>query len=161
MKLYVNEKMLSIHDRFYVKDEFGNDVFQIFSKVFSIGDKTTILDLQGTCIAYIEEEIFHFLPHYNIYINGNYICNISRKFQLFKNDYILSNGYRVDGNFLMFDFSIFNSNNQKIATISRKFLTLGDKYEIDILDESELNLILSIVVAIKNDVNNGQNSSAN
>lgn len=69
MKLYVNEKLFSFHNRFYVKDENDKDVYEISSKIISLGDKTTINDMEGNKVAYIEQEILHLTPHYNVYIN--------------------------------------------------------------------------------------------
>ena len=50
MKLYVSEKLFSFHNKFYVKDENDVDVYEISSKVISIGDKTTISDMSGNQI---------------------------------------------------------------------------------------------------------------
>jgi len=161
MKLYVNEKLFSFHNRFYVKDANNNDVYEISSKIISFGDKTTINDVKGNKIAYIEQELFHFTPNYNIYINDEVVCKITKKFQLFKNDYLLSNGYRVEGNFFMLDFVIYDDNNSEIGGIKRNFISIGDKYEINILDDKKIDIILSIVVAIANDVNRKQNSNRN
>ncbi len=161
MKLYVNEKLLSLHNRFYIKDENDCDIYEISSKVFSIGDKTTITDMNGNKIVYIEQELLHIMPNYNIYINDNFFCKITKKFQLFKNDYILSNGYKVAGNFLMLDFAIYDDANNQIGSIKRKFITIGDKYEIDIQDINKKEIVLAIIAAISNDINRNQNYTNN
>lgn len=161
MKLYVNEKLLSLHNRFYIKDENDCDIYEISSKVFSIGDKTTITDMNGNKIVYIEQELLHIMPNYNIYINDNFFCKITKKFQLFKNDYILSNGYKVAGNFLMLDFAIYDDANNQIGSIKRKFITIGDKYEIDIQDINKKEIVLAIIAAISNDINRNQNYANN
>ena len=160
MKLYVNEKLFSLHNKFYVKDESDNDVYEISSKVISIGDKTTITDMQGNQVAYIEQEILHFMPHYNVFIGGQLTFKINKKFKLFKNDYELTNGYRIEGNLLALDFTIYDENNVEVGRITRKFISIGDKYEIDILDEKKLNIVLAIIVAITNDINRSQQSAA-
>lgn len=161
MKLYVNEKLFSFHNRFYVKDENDKDVYEISSKIISLGDKTTINDMEGNKVAYIEQEILHLTPHYNVYINDALEFKIIKKFQLFKNDYTLNNGYRVDGNFFMLDFKVFDDNNNQIGSIKRKFISIGDKYEIEINDTSKKEIVLAIIVAITNDVNRSQNTSNN
>ena len=161
MKLYVNEKLFSIHRKFYEKDENDVDVYEISSKVISLGDKTTISDMRGNKIAYIEQEILHIMPNYNIYIGDDLICKISKKLQLFKNDYTLSNGYSVKGNFLMFDFTLYDNENNEIGNIKRKLISIGDKYEINIIDLNKKELVLAIVVAIANDVNRSQRNSNN
>ena len=157
MKLFVNEKLFSIHNKFYVKDENDNDVYKISSKVFSIGYKTTISDMDGNKIVYIEQELFHLTPHYKVFINDELTFKITKKLQLIKNDYSLSNGYRVDGNLLMLDFSIYDDNDNEIGSIKRKFISIGDKYEIDINDDSKKEIVIAIIVAITNDVNRSQN----
>lgn len=159
MKLYVNEKLFSLHRKFYIKDESGMDVYELSSKYFSLGDKTTINDMNGNKIAYIEQEILHLTPNYNVYINNEFSFKIVKKFQIFKNDYALSNGYRVVGNFMMLDFVVYDDNNQLVGSIKRKFLSIGDKYEIDIMDIKKKEIVLAIIVAITNDVNRSQNSS--
>ncbi len=159
MKLYVNEKLLSLHRKFYIKDEFDADVYEVSSQFISIGDKTTITDMFGNKISYIEQEILHFMPHYNVYIDDELVLTIQKKFKLFKNDYELSNGYTVEGNFIGLNFSLFDENHQEIGTISRKFISIGDKYTIEINDDSKLKIVLSVMVAIANDINRAQNSN--
>ena len=160
MKLYINEKLISLHNRFYIKDESGKDVLEMSSQMFSIGRKTWIKDLQGNELAYMQQEILHLMPHYNIYIGGQMVCQIAKKFKLFKNSYELSNRYKVDGNWLALDFSIFDNNGKLVGSIRRKFISIGDKYEIEILDEQNYLLILSIMMAVTNDVNQAQQSDS-
>ena len=161
MRLYVDEKLFSIHNKFYVKDDNGKSIYEISSKVISLGDKTSITDMDGNKIVYIEEELLHLTPNYNVYIGDEFAFKITKKFQLFKNDYSLSNGYRVEGNFMMLNFVIYDDNNIQIGSIKRKLISLGDKYEINIDDVSKKEIILGIIVAITNDVNRDQNSSNN
>ena len=160
MKLYVNEKLFSMHKKFYVTDENGFDIYEISSKIISFGDKTTINDMTGNKIAYIEQELFHITPTYNVYINDELEFKITKKFQLFKNDYLLDNGYRVDGKFMMLDFVVYDDKDNQIGSINRKFLSIGDKYEINIDDVNKKEIVLAIIVAITNDVNRSQNSNS-
>ena len=159
MKLYINEKIFSLHHRFFIKDEQGNDVLEMSSQMISIGRKTWIKDLNGNELAYMEQEILHLMPHYNIYVNGALLCQITKKFKLLKNDYELSNGYKVDGNIFALDFTIADNTGKTVGILKRKFFSIGDKYEIEILDEKDYILILAIIMAITNDVNNKQRSS--
>ena len=73
---------------------------------------------------------------------------------------ILRNEYRVEGNFMMLDFIVYDDNNTQIGSIKRKFISIGDKYEISINDISKKEIVLAIIVAITNDVNRNQNSSS-
>ena len=161
MKLYVNEKIFSVHDKFYIKDENDNDVYEISSKIFSIGDKTTISTMRGRKIAFIEQELFHLTPNYNVYIDDKFAFKISKKFHLIKNDFVLSNGYKVEGNFLMLDFKVYGKHNEVIGSIKRKYFSIGDKYVLDIKDEANKEIVLAIIVAIANDINRSQSSLSN
>lgn len=159
MKLYVNEKLFSISNKFNIKDENNLNLYEISSKIISIGDKTTIKDMNGNQVAYIEQELLHLMPNYNVYINDNFAFKIAKKMKLLKNEYSLSNGYRVEGNFMMLDFVVYDDDNNQIGSIKRKFISLGDKYEMDIIDKKKKEIILAIIVAITNDVNRSQKSS--
>ena len=159
MRLFINEKLFSIHHKFYVLNEQNENVYEIASQVISFGDKTTVTDMMGNKVAYIEQRLLHLMPNYDIYINDQLACTIAKKFKLFKNDYELSNGYKIEGNFMALNFTIYDKNGNQIGELSRKFISIGDKYTIDIYDESKLPIVLSIIVAITNDVNRAQNSN--
>ena len=161
MKLFVKEKLFSIHNKYYIYNENEELEYEIESKAISIGDKTTIYDKNHNVVAYIEQELFHFMPHYNVYIEGAYKYQIKKKFKMFKNDYELSNLYKVDGSTFNLNFTIMNNYGKEIALVNRKFLSIGDKYQIEILDEKDIYTILTIIVAITNDVDRDQANSAN
>lgn len=160
MRLYIKEKIFSLHNKYYVKNEQDQDILEISSKVISLGSKTWIKKLDGTELAYVEQELFHLMPNYNIIINNQIICSIKKKFNFFKNNYELSNNYRVEGSFINHEFVVYNSQNAKVGQINRKFFTIGDQYIIDIYDENDYLLILLIIVAITNDIDRAQASSA-
>ena len=157
MKLYVNEKFLSIHNRYFIKDESGKDILEISNKINLSDFRTSINDLNGKELAYIKRE-FHLMPKYNVFINNNFEYSINKQFQLFKSNYVLSNNYRVDGQFLSHNFTIYNDKNEKIAEIFREYFTIGDRYTIDIIDEKDYLIILTIIVAITRDIDRAQSS---
>lgn len=96
------------------------------------------------------------MPHYDIYLEDQLVCSIAKKIRLIKNDYSLSNGYRVDGNFLALNFSITDPNGHMMGSIKRKFISIGDRYELNIFDQQQELLALAILIAITNDVNRAQ-----
>ena len=160
MKLYIKEKVFSFHNRYFIKDEQDNNILEIYSKAISLGSKTWIKDPNGKELAYIEQELFHLMPNYNVFINGQKVFNIKKQFKFFKNDYELSNNYKVEGNFLSHNFTVLNDKGEKVGEITRKYLTIGDQYNIDIIDEKDYILILTIIVAITNDIDRAQASAA-
>ena len=161
MKLFVKEKLFSMHNRYYIYNENEELAYEIESKVISIGDNTTIYDRNHNVVAYIEQEIFHLMPRYNVYIEDEYKYQIKKKFKFLKNDYELSNRYKVDGSIFNLNFSIINNYGKVVALVNRKFLSIGDKYQIEIFEEKDIYTILTIIVAITNDVDRSQTNSAN
>lgn len=152
MKYYIKGKLTSLHKRFYVYDESGNRVYEISSKVLSFGNKTTLYEMNGQKHAYIEQRVLHLLSHYDIYIEDQMICSIARKFKLTKKSYELTNGYSVDGNILGLNFNVIDPSGNKMASIKRKAFSITEKYEIEIIDEKQELLALSILIVIANDV---------
>ena len=58
MKLFVKEKLFSMHNRYYIYNEDEELAYEIESKVISIGDKTTIYDKNHNIVAYIFLKFF-------------------------------------------------------------------------------------------------------
>ena len=57
MKLYINEKLISLHNKFYIKDENHNNIYEISNQFLTIGRKTSIKNMSGQELIYIEEEL--------------------------------------------------------------------------------------------------------
>lgn len=159
MRLYVNEKIISIHNRYFIKDESGKDILEISNNIMPLEFKTSINDMNGKELAYIKRE-FHLMPKYNVFINNKLEYSINKEFQLLKSNYKLSNNYRVEGQFLSHNFIIYNEKNEKVGEIFREYFTIGDRYIIDIIDENDYLLILTIIVAITRDIDRAQASAS-
>ena len=69
--------------------------------------------------------------------------------------------YKVDGSTFNLNFTIINNYGKTVALVNRKFLSIGDKYQIEIIDEKDIYTILTIIVAITNDVDRSQSNSSN
>ena len=150
MRYLVRQKIFSIGDSFSIKDESGNDVFIARRQILSLGKKLRIFDLAGIEICYIEQKLFKFMPEYDIYIAGQHIANIKKKFAFFKNDFIITspgNEYYVNGDIWAHEFDINNSN-QVIARISKKYFSLSDTYGVDIDGDQDQVTILALAIVI-------------
>lgn len=160
MRLHAKEKYLSIHNRYFIKDENGKDILEIARRIKLAENRICINDINGKELAYIKRELFQIQPKYNVFINNNLKYSITRDFKPFRSDFTLSNNYRVEGQFLSHNFTIYNDKNEKIAEIFREYFKIADKYVIDIIEEKDYLLILTVFVAITDFLDRSQRSIA-
>ena len=152
--LFIQQKVLALRDRFKVYDEQEKEKYQVEGKFFSIGKKLRILKGELE-LARIEQEIFHILAHYNIHVEGRGDFKIIRKFNLLKPIYRLEGiDWSIEGDFWAHDYRIIDSSNKEIAQLSKRWISLGDAYDIQINKNEDELLVLSIVIAIDADKDN-------
>lgn len=148
MKLYIKQKVFSWNDKFYVKDEFGNDRYYIEGEFFSLGKKLHIFDMNGNELASIHQKVLSFLPRFFVYVGGIQVAEIVKEFTFFRNKYRIDGlGWEVDGDFMDHDYEITHMG-RPIVSISKEWFTWGDSYMLDIADNSDPINALSVVLAI-------------
>ena len=148
MKLYIKQKVFSWKDKFYVKDENGNDRYYIEGELFSLGKKLHIYDMNSNELAFIHQKVMSFLPRFYVYIGGTQVAEIVKEFTLFRNKYRIEGlGWEVDGDFMDHDYEI-TSMGRPIVSISKEWFTWGDSYMLDIADNVDPINALSVVLAI-------------
>lgn len=150
MRYIVRQKIFSLSDSFFIKDEFGNDVFHARRQILSFGKKLRIFDLSGNELCYIEQKLFKFMPEYDIYIAGEHVANVKKKFALFRNDFVITSPgaeYYVEGDFWAHEFEIYRDQHP-IAQISKKFFSFTDTYGVDIDDSQDQITTLALAIVV-------------
>lgn len=148
MKLYMKQKVFSWRDKFHVFDENQNERYYAESEFFTIGKKLRIYDYTGNEICFIYQKVMSFLPRYFVNINGEDVAEVIKKFTFFKQEYIVNGlGWSVDGDFTAHEY-VIESDGSIIATISKRWLTWGDTYEIDVPNPQNEVTALAIVLII-------------
>ncbi len=159
MKYYVKQKVFSIRDNFTIKDYSQNDVFQVQGKFMSLSNKLELLNMDGSQVLNSKKKLFRFLPLYYIYSNHNEeIAEIKRKLS-FKPKFEVRVGqeeYQVEGSVFAHTFTI-KKDDVEVASIIKKVFSFGDSYEIDILEESQKELFLFIVIIIDQIIHENKN----
>jgi uncharacterized protein YxjI len=147
MKLYIKQKMFSFKDRFTIKNENQEDVLQVEGKVFSFGKQLSIQTMDMQEVAFVKQKVFNFLPTFEL-ILGDEIHVLKKQFSFFKPAYALPTlGITIQGNFTAHQYSISKDNNI-IANISKAFFSFADSYEVDIFDDTDMRVVIAIVIAI-------------
>jgi uncharacterized protein YxjI len=147
MKLYIKQKLFSFKDRFNIKDENEVDVLQVEGKIFSFGKQLSIQTMSLEQVAYVKQKVLNFLPTFELTVNDE-VHVLKKQFTFFKPAYALpSLNIRVEGDFLAHQYSILRDE-LVIANISKAFFSFADSYEVDILEDKDMNIVISIVIAI-------------
>ena len=148
MKLIFKQRLFSWFDSYDIYDEAGNTVFTVKGEL-AWGHLLRIYDAIGNDVGYIKERVFTFLPKFEIYLGDNYMGCISKEFTFLKPKFNIDyNGWTVDGDWFEWDYSIFNSSVQTVATVSKEIWNWTDTYVIDVQDPNDAICVLMLVLAI-------------
>lgn len=148
MKLYIRQKVFSWVDRFTVWDESGNDRYYVEGEFFSWGKKLHVSNLAGQEVAFIQQKVFSFLPKFFVFVDGEEVAEIVKEFTLLFPKYRIDGlGWDIDGSFMAHDYKI-TQNGRSIVTIHKEWMTWGDCYELDIVENADEIVALATVLAI-------------
>ena len=153
MNLYIKQRVFSFGDTYHVCDYNQNPVYQVRGEVFTFGSKLHICDMTGQELLYIEQELFHMMPRYNLYCRGTLVASIRKNFKLFGHSLSVESGYgsfTIDGEVFGMDFTIF-CNGQPVAHISKQWLSWGDTYCLQIADTwPDPAFLCALLIAVDN-----------
>ena len=159
MKLYIKQKVFSLHDRFYVRDEAGAEVYSVVGNIFTIGRKLHICDLNDNELLFIEQKVFTLLPCYYLKRGDVLAATVKREFTFFKRSYNIENlNWHVEGNFMDHDFVVYDAIGTAIATVSKAWLSWGDSYQIDFAPDQDELILIGVIICIDADMASEQAS---
>ena len=131
-ELFMKEKLLSLHGVMRINDMEGNEVFEVKGKFFSIHDYMSLYDMEGKELAKIHKKVISLHETHFIEMDGKEVTELRTKlFHPFNQEIDLPEiGWQIRGNFLEHDFSIYDKEDQLRAVVHRKYISLGDGYQI-------------------------------
>ena len=74
MKLYIEQKVFSIGDKFRIMDAEGETRFTVEGQIFSLGKKLHIYDENHTEQAVLVQKLLTLLPKFELEVNGGQNC---------------------------------------------------------------------------------------
>lgn len=147
MKLYIKQSVFTLGERFYVKDENGDNVYYVEGSFLRIPKMFTIYNMRNEVVSVIEKQMFRMLPHYDINVDGRNVT-LKREFTFFKNRFTLvGTDWEIVGDIWDHEYQLVQMR-KPIMNLSKHWFTWGDSYELNIADESDAVLSLSVVIAI-------------
>ena len=148
MKLLFKQRFFSWFDSYDVFDEAGNRVFEVRGEL-AWGHLLRIYDVNGREVGYIKERVLTWFPKFEMYVMGRYMGCINKEFTFFRPKFNIDyNGWKVDGDWFEWDYSIVDSAGRRIAVISKELWNWTDTYVIDIHDPQNALYVLMLVLAI-------------
>lgn len=148
MKLLFKQRFFSWFDSYDVYNEAGETVYTVRGEL-SWGHLLRIYDANGNELGSIKEKIFTWLPKFEMYLGERYIGCISKEFTFFKPKFNIDcNGWKIDGDWFEWDYSILNSSGHSIASVSKELWNWTDTYAIDVYNQQDALCVLMLVLAI-------------
>ena len=83
MDLYIRQKVFTLADKYDITDENENPVFRVEGEFLSFGARLHLYGPDMRELYYVEQELFHFMPRYNIYAGQTSAAAVKKNFTLF------------------------------------------------------------------------------
>lgn len=99
-------------------------------------------------VALITKKVFTLLPKFFVDVNGKEVLTIKKEFSLFKSRYSIdAANIDVQGNWWDMEFQVLQ-HGTVVGQVSKEWLSWGDSYKVEILDDSMEIMMIALVVAI-------------
>lgn len=163
MKYYIKQKVFSLKDKFSIKDVEGNDIYKIEGQFISLKNKLALTNMEDEVIYKSEKKLFKVFAEYNIFSKDDEpLINVKRKWG-FKPKFLITfdnREFTVQGSLFAHSFQVMDES-KIVASIQKKVISWGDSYEIDIIDESKVELFLFLVIIIDQVIHEQKKKSNN
>lgn len=149
----IRQNLISIGDDFWIENEGGKRVFKVDGKVLRIRKTLVFEDANGKKLAQIQERLLTIKDTMAVEdADGKDLATIKKALITpFRDrwDVKVKNGPDLDvqGDFLAHEYTIKDGRN-KVAEVSKRWLTIADTYGVEVADGQNDVLILAIAVAI-------------
>jgi len=157
----MRQKLVSIGDDFYIKNEAGQNVFKVDGKVLRVRDLLIFKDMEGKKLCQIQERMLHIKDTMAIEDgDGNKIAEVKKAIITPVRDrwtVKIRNGpdLEVQGNILDHEYEI-KEGRRKVAQVSKKWFRVRDTYGVEVAPDQEDIVILAVTVALDNMAHSGK-----
>lgn len=149
---YMKQKVFSLRDRYKIYDEEQNVVFHCEGKLFSISCRMKFMETSTDLLLFnMRKKILSFLATYYLYdLEEKQVAVVKRKFSLLKPKVEIESDYgnfTIDGDYFSHNFTITDGTSE-VASVTKKWISWGDSYEITIFDETKTHFLLGLIILI-------------
>ena len=149
--LFTTSKVISLHRHTDITDEHEQVVYHAQTKFPSLHDKTDVLDASGNRVAHIERKLLTLHERHFVTMENGTSFQISNELFHIVRDITNIEGlsWQLRGNIAALNFELYDEREQVIAVISQKFLSLHDKYCVDIYQPEHEQAVVAILVTLQ------------
>ena len=158
--LFTSTKVFTLHHHIDITDEQGNLVYESNSKAISIHDKTDVTDAAGNHVAHIEAKFLTLHERHFVTMADGTEFELSNEIMHIIKDItnIEGLGWQLRGNIIGLNFALFDENDEVIAVIGQKMVSIHDKYCIDIYKPEHEQKVIAILVTLQHIINDRETS---
>ena len=153
MRFILKERIFSLRESYYIRDEDGHELFEVTGHLISLRDKLTLSDRQGNTLATITQKLLTLRPVYTISRDGQPDAKVKKDFIN-----ILREGFSVDmegglpdlriqGDIFEHNYTI-TRDGVTVAQASKKWISLRDSYVVDVAAEEDIVLMLACAIVV-------------
>lgn len=148
MKLLFKQKLFSWIGSYDIFDEAGETVYTVNGEL-GIPRRFRVYDAAGNELGLVKRRLLHLFPRFDIFIHEEYIGCIAKEITWVKPKFEIDfNGWQVEGDWLGWDYRIYDSDGKAIASVAKEIWNWTDTYSIDVEDPQHALAALLLVIAI-------------
>ena len=149
--LFTTSKVFTLHRETDITDDREQMVYHAWTKFPSLHDKTDITDRDGNPVAHIEKKLFTMHERHFITMADGKAFELSNELWHVVRDVtnIEGLGWILRGNIAGLNFRLYDGQENIIAVISQKMVSIHDKYCVDIYREDAEQVVVAILVALQ------------
>lgn len=147
MKYYIKQKAFSLRGKTKIYNENEEIEFVCESEV-ALAKRAHIYDNNNQEVAYISQKTWSLKPIYYIERKGVMVAEVVKEMTLTRPKYTINGlNWSISGKFSEHEYLVLNGQDL-VATISKKWLTWGDTYEIDVVNPEDAVNVIALVIII-------------
>lgn len=148
MRLLFKQRLFSWLDSYDIYNEAGQTIYTVRGQL-AWGHCLKIYNAAGLELGTVRERVLTWLPKFEMYLGDRYVGSIHKEFTFFKPRFHIDcNGWQVDGDWMEWDYTIYDGSGRSIATVTKEIWNWTDTYVIDVYDPQDALCALMLVLAI-------------
>ena len=149
--LYTALQLGNMHRRIDITDEKGNVKYYTKSSIVAIKGKTDIMNADGNVIAHLEKKPVSLHEKHFVTMSDGTSFTLSNELLHIVNDItnIEGLGWQIRGNIIGLSFNLVDENEQPVATVGKKMISIHDKYCIDLYQPEFEQIVVAIVIQLE------------